>query len=104
MFANQRTTLSRVKIICSDKYEVTKLESIVLGQNRNQIFVRDILNVYDNEVIVYLQDKSAHSITLQDDIQAEKFVDFMQSILETRHKIINAATTGNTIEITKENY
>ncbi len=95
--------LSKILIICSDKYETQKLASMIFINTGNEIFIKEILNVYDNEVVVLLRDKSAHSIVLKDNIQAEKFVDFMQSVVEFRYKIIKATIFHDTLEITKEN-
>lgn len=100
---SKQETLCSVEIICNDKYESQKLASIVLIKESKQVFIKDILNVYDNEVVVSLLDKSAHSITLRDSKQAEKFVDFMQPVIESNHKIINAVIKKETIEIIKEN-
>jgi len=53
--------------------------------------------------LVSLEDKSAHSITLQDDSQAESLVDLIQSTSESVTKIIDVMATNNTVEIIKEN-
>jgi hypothetical protein len=98
---NQKT-VSRIKIICSDKYDATKLTSIIFVPGKSRTFIKDVLNVYGNEVIVSLQDKSAHSITLQDDSQAENLVDLIQSTFESMNKIIDVIAINNTIEITIE--
>ena len=95
--------LSKTQIICIDKNETQKLASMIFINTGNNIFIKKILNVYDNEVVVSLRDKSAHSIILKDNIQAEKFVDFMQSVVEFRYKIIKVTIFHDTLEITKEN-
>ena len=96
-------TVSSIKIICRDKYEAAKLTSIIFVPGKNRTFIKDVLNVYGNEVIVSLQDKSAHSITLQDDSQAESLVDLIQSTFEFVNKIIDVMAINNTVEIIKEN-
>jgi hypothetical protein len=95
-------TFLKIQIICIDKNETQKLASMIFINTGNDVFIKEILNVYDNEVVVSLRDKSAHSIILKDNIQAEKFVDFMQSVIEFRYKIIKATIFHDTLEITKE--
>lgn len=95
--------LSKTQIVCSDKYETQKLASMIFINTGNEVFIKEVLNVYDNEVVVSLRDKSAHSIILKDNIQAEKFVDFIHSVVEFRYKIIKATIFHDALEITKEN-
>jgi hypothetical protein len=95
-------TFLKTQIVCIDKNETQKLAGMIFINTGNDVFVKEILNVYDNEVVVSLRDKSAHSIMLKDNIQAEKFVDFMQSVIEFRYKIIKATIIHDTLEITKE--
>ena len=52
--------------------------------------------------MVSLKDKSAHSIVLKDEIQVENFVDFIQSVTDKEHKIIDIITFENQVEIIKE--
>jgi len=94
--------LSKIQIVCIDKNETQKLASIIFINTGNDVFIKEILNVYDNEVVVSLRDKSTHSIVLKDNIQAEKFVNFMQSVIEFRYKIIKATIFRDTLEITRE--
>ena len=52
-------------IICSDKYEREKLTSLFSIQKDDSVFVMDVENLIDNEIIIKLKDKSCHSITLK---------------------------------------
>ena len=68
----------------------------------NETFITEILNVFDNEVVFSIKDKSAHSILLKDEKQVEIFTDFIQSVVEKEHKILDISTNEDKIEIFKE--
>jgi len=90
------------RIFCEDKYEAQKLSSLIYVKEDKETFITGILEVIDNEMIVSLRDKSAHSILLKDRYEAESFADFIQSVIEKNHKITNAVVIENAVEITKE--
>ena len=90
------------KITCQDKYEAQKLASLIFIKDGKETFINEILNVVDNEIVVMLKDKSAHSILLKDTLQVEAFADFIQSVIEKKHKIADAVTSGDEVEIIKE--
>lgn len=90
------------RIFCEDKYEAQKLSSLIYTKEDRETFVTGILEVIDNEMVVSLKDKSAHSILLKDKAEAESFADFIQSIIEKNHRITNTVVIENTVEITKE--
>jgi len=92
----------KIKISCEDKYESQKLSSLLFIKNSNETYIKEILNVIDNEVVVKLKDKSAHSILLKDDHQVEKFADFIQSVIEKEHKITSTTIFEQDIEIVKQ--
>ncbi|HLC10205.1 MAG TPA: hypothetical protein VJJ01_03735 [Nitrosopumilaceae archaeon] len=90
------------RIFCEDKYEAQKLSSLIYVKEDKEMFITGILEVIDNEMIVSLKDKSAHSILLKDRCEAESFADFIQSVIEKNHKITNTIVSENAVEITKE--
>ena len=90
------------RIICEDKYEAQKLSSLIYVKDNKETFVSGILEIIDNEIIVSLKDKSAHSILLKDRSEAESFADFIQSVVEKTNKITNTEVIENMVEITKE--
>lgn len=90
------------RIFCEDKYEAQKLASIIYIKEDKQPFIRGILEIIDNEIVVSLNDKSAHSVLLKDRAEAESFADFIQSVIDKNHKITNTAVFENAVEITKE--
>ena len=61
------------------------------------------MNVFDNEVVISIKDKSAHSIMLKDKNQIEVFIDFIQSVVEKEHRILDTSTQNDTVEIFKDN-
>ncbi len=92
----------RAKIVCQDKYEAQKLDSLIFVKEGNETFITEILNIFGNEVVFSIKDKSAHSVLLKDKDQIEMFVDFIQSIVEKEHKIIDTVTNDEVVEIFKE--
>jgi len=90
------------RIFCEDKYEAQKLSSLIYTKEGRETFITGILEIIDNEMVVSLKDKSAHSILLKDKAEAESFADFIQSVIEKNHKITNTVVIENTVEITKE--
>jgi len=90
------------RIICEDLYEAQKLSSLIYVKDNKETFVSGILEIIDNEIIVSLKDKSAHSILLKDKSEAESFADFIQSVVEKTNRITNTEVIENMVEITKE--
>ncbi|KAG0511249.1 MAG: hypothetical protein NPMRD1_250018 [Nitrosopumilales archaeon] len=90
------------KITCLDNYEAQKLATMIYIKDGKETFITKILNVVENEIVVLLKDKSAHSILLKDNSQVESFADFIQSVIEQDHKIIETTIIGNEVEIIKE--
>ncbi len=92
----------KIKISCEDKYETQKLASIIFIKDSNETFVTKILNIVENEVVIELKDKSAHSVLLKDNVQVEKFADFIQSVVEKEQKIVSTKIFDTEVEIEKE--
>ena len=90
------------EIVCQDKYESQKLASLIFVKEGHETFITEILNVFDNEVVFSIKDKSAHSVLLRDKNQVENFIDFIQSVVEKEHRISDTATDDNTVRIFKE--
>ncbi len=90
------------KIKCLDKNEADKLASMIFIKEGKETYIIEILNIIENEIVVKLKDKSAHSILLKDNSQVEVFADFIQSVFENQHKIINTSISDDEIEIIKE--
>ena len=92
----------KIQISCIDKYEAQKLGSLIFLKESTDTFISKILDVFENELVVSLKDKSAHSLVLKDNEQVEAFVDFIQSVIEKKHSIIDVKIIEEKIEIIKE--
>ena len=91
----------KIRVNCQDKYEAQKLASLVFLKESNETFITEILNIVENELVVSLKDKSAHSIMLKDTANVEAFADFLQSVFDKEHKITDTATFDSEVEIVK---
>ena len=91
-----------IEIVCQDKYESQKLASLIFVKEGHETFITEILNVFDNEVVFSIKDKSAHSVLLRDKSQVENFIDFIQSVVEKEHRISDTATDDDIVRIFKE--
>jgi len=92
----------KVSIICDSKYEALKFASLIFIKNGEETYITSILNVIENELVISLKDKSAHSIVLKDKVNVEKFVDFIQSVIDKEHKLVSTKILEHIIEIVKE--
>ena len=93
--------MNDILILCEDKYEAQKLSGFIFSKDGKELFISEILNVVDNEIVISLKDKSAHSVLLKDDHQVEAFVDFIQSIIENEHKVLKLNVLENSVKLTK---
>ena len=94
--------MNLVTIHCRDKYEAQKLGSLIFVNETKETYVTEILNVVENEIVLSIKDKSAHSVILKDNNQALLFTDFIQSVIEKKHKITDTKIVENSVEIIKE--
>ena len=94
--------MNQATIFCRDKYEAQKLASLIFIDKTKETYVTKILNVIENEIVLLVEDKSAHSIILKDNDQSLLFTDFIQSVIEKKHKIMNIKIIEDTVEIIKE--
>ena len=94
--------MNLVTIHCRDKYEAQKLGSLIFVNETKETYITEILNAIENEIILSIKDKSAHSIILKDNNEALLFTDFIQSVIEKKHKITDTKIVENSVEIVKE--
>ena len=92
----------KISIECDSKYEAQKFASLIFIKNGKETYIRSILNVIENELVISLKDKSAHSIVLKDEVNVEKFADFIQSVLDKEHTLISTRIIEDIVEIVKE--
>jgi hypothetical protein len=91
----------KIRVSCGDKYEAQKLASLIFIKEANETFITSILNIVENELVVSLKDKSAHSVVLKDRTHAEIFADFIQSVIDKEHRIISTVILEHDVEIAK---
>ena len=94
--------MNTITTLCQDKYEAQKLANLIFVNDTKETYVTEILNVVENEVVLSIKDKSAHSVILKDNNQALLFTDFIQSVIEKKHKITGTKIVENSVEIAKE--
>ena len=93
--------MNQITIFCQDKYESQKLAGLIFVKESMETYITEILNVIENEIVLSVKDKSAHSVILKDDNQVMNFVDYMQSVVEKKHKITDTQIIDNVLKITK---
>ena len=93
--------MNQITIFCQDKYEAQKLAGLIFVKESMETSVTEILNVIENEIVLSVKDKSAHSVILKDNNQVMNFVDYMQSVVEKKHKITDTQIIDNVVKITK---
>jgi len=94
--------LNTITILCQDKYEAQKLANLIFVNDTKETYVTEILNVVENEVVLSIKDKSAHSVILVDSDQVLLFTDFIQSVIEKKQKIVQTEIVENSVKIIKE--
>ena len=94
--------MNTITILRQDKYEAQKLANLIFVNDTKETYVTEILNVVENEVVLSIKDKSAHSVILVDNDQVLVFTDFIQSVIEKKQKIVQTETVGSSVVIVKE--
>ena len=94
--------MNQITILCNDKYEAQKLAGLIFVNETKETYITEILNIIENEIVLSIKDKSAHSVILKDNNQALLFTDFIQSVIEKKHKITDTKIVENSVEIIKE--
>jgi hypothetical protein len=91
----------KIQVTCQDKNEAVKLASMIFIKDGMETFIYSVVNVYGNEIVISLKDKSVHSIVLKDTKQVETFTDFIQSVVDKENHITDTKAVNDTVEITK---
>ena len=93
--------MNQITIFCQDKYQAQKLAGLIFVKESMETCITEILNVIENEIVLSVKDKSAHSVILKDNNQVVNFVDFIQSVVEKKHKLTDTQIIDNVVKITK---
>jgi hypothetical protein len=91
----------RKKFQLLDRYEAQKFASLIYIKDGEETFITEVLNIIENELVIALKDKSAHSVLFKNQKQGEEFADFIQSIIEKKQKIVGTSTIDDTVEVEK---
>ena len=94
--------MNKITVFCNDKYEAQKLAGLIFVKESMETYITEILNVIESEIVLSVKDKSAHSVILKDNNQVVNFVDFIQSVVEKKHRITDIQIIDNVVKITKE--
>ena len=90
-------------IICIDKYEKEKLMGLFSIQKDDSVFVMDVENLIENEIIIKLKDKSCHSIMLNDKNNAYSLFLLIKDIKDGKRRFISLENlSSNVIQIITE--
>jgi hypothetical protein len=90
-------------IICFDKYEKEKLMGLFSIQKDDSVFVMDVENLIENEIIIKLKDKSCHSIMLNDKNNAYSLFLLIKDIKDGKRRFISLENlNSNVIQIITE--
>ena len=90
-------------IICFDKYEKEKLMGLFSIQKDDSVFVIDVENLIENEIIIKLKDKSCHSIMLNDKNNAYSLFLLIKDIKDGKRRFISLENlSSNVIQIITE--
>ena len=90
-------------IICFDKYEKEKLMGLFSIQTDNSVFVMDVENLIENEIIIKLKDKSCHSIMLNDKNNAYFLFLLIKDMKDGKRRFISLENlSSNVIQIITE--
>jgi len=90
-------------IICFDKYEKEKLMGLFSIQKDDSVFVMDVENLIENEIIIKLKDKSCHSIMLNDKNNANSLFLLIKDIKNGKRRFISLENlSSNVIQIITE--
>ena len=84
-------------IICLDPYEKSKLASLFSIHKDDTVFVMNVENVIDNEIIVRIKDKSSHSITLIDKENAYNLFLLIKEIKNNKRRYIGVEDSNSNI-------
>ena len=94
--------MNQITILCNDRYEAQKLTGLIFVNETKETYITEILNIIENEIVLSIKDKSAHSVILKDNNQVLLFADFIQSVIEKKYKITSTKIAENSVEIIKE--
>jgi hypothetical protein len=84
---------------CEDKYEAEKLASLIGLQKDQSTYIRDILDVIENELVVILKDRTSHCVLMKDNYTAKRLNRLLSDVVQGKKIISKSRYYDCTIEI-----
>ena len=84
---------------CEDKYEAEKLASWTGLQKDQSTYIRDILDVIENEIVVILKDRTCHCVLMKDNDTAKRLNRLLSDVVQGKKIISQSRYYDCTIEI-----
>ena len=84
---------------CEDKYEAEKLASITGLQKDHCLYIRDISDVIENEVVVILKDRTSHCILMKDNNNAERLNRLLSDVIQGKQTVSQSSYHDHVTEI-----
>ena len=84
---------------CEDKYEAEKLASLTGSAKDQSTYIRDILDVIENEIVVILKDRTCHCVLMKDNDTAKRLNRLLSDLLQGKKIISQSRYHDCTIEI-----
>jgi hypothetical protein len=84
---------------CEDKYEAEKLASLTGLQKDQSTYIRDILDVIENELVVILKDRTSHCVLMKDNDTAKRLNRLLSDVVQGKKIISKSRYYDCTIEI-----
>jgi hypothetical protein len=91
--------LTSEKFECEDQYEAAKLSGLATVQHDNTTYIQGVSAVIDNEVVIFVKDKSSHSILLKDNQTALRLGNLLGEINSGKKIISDSSFRANLAEI-----
>jgi len=84
---------------CEDKYEAEKLASLTGSAKDQSTYIRDILDVIENEIVVILKDRTCHCVLMKDNDTAKRLNRLLSDLVQGKKIISQSRYHDCTIEI-----
>ena len=84
---------------CEDKYYAEKLASLTGSAKDQSTYIRDILDVIENELVVILKDRTSHCVLMKDNDTAKRLNRLLSDVVQGKKIISQSRYYDCTIEI-----
>ena len=84
---------------CEDKYEAEKLASLTGSAKDQSTYIRDILDVIENEIVVILKDRTSHCVLMKDNDTAKRLNRLLSDVVQGKKIISQSRCYDCTLEM-----